>query len=57
MDALKDEKLAMNRESRLNGLCEEHIKMIREYRAEMEKLISEYLSESMDVFRESFFRY
>ena len=28
--------------------------MIREYRAEMEKLISEYLSESMDVFRESF---
>lgn len=54
MDALKDEKLAHEQRIQIERACEEHIKMIREYRAEMEKLISEYLSESMDVFRESF---
>ena len=54
MDALKDEKLAHEQRIQIEQACEEHIKMIREYRAEMEKLISEYLSESMDVFRESF---
>ena len=54
MDALKDEKLAHEQRIQIEQACEEHIKLIREYRAEMEKLISEYLSESMDVFRESF---
>ena len=53
-DALKDEKLAREERIQIEQACEEHIKLIREYRAEMEKLISEYLSESMDVFRESF---
>ena len=53
-DALKDEKLAREERIQIEQACEEHIKLIREYRAEMEKLISEYLAESMDVFRESF---
>ena len=34
--------------------CEEHIKNIRKYRAETEKIINEYLSGSMDIFSSSF---
>ncbi|MGO5019363.1 hypothetical protein ACTQ32_02330 [Roseburia faecis] len=52
--SLKDEKLAREERVQIEKACEEHIKMIREYRAEMEKIISKYLSESMDIFRESF---
>ena len=52
--SLKDERLAHNERIQIEKACEEHIKLIREYRAEMEKLIREYLSDSMDIFRESF---
>lgn len=52
--ALKEEKLAHEERIQIQAACEEHIKMIREYRAEIEKMISEYLIDSMDVFRESF---
>lgn len=52
--SLKEEKLAHEQRIMIERACEEHIKMIREYRAEMEYIINEYLVESMDVFRESF---
>lgn len=52
--SLKEAKLAKEERERIEKICEEHIKMIRQYRAEMEKIINEYLIESMDIFRESF---
>lgn len=52
--SLKEAKLAHEERAQIEKACEEHIKMIREYRADMEKLINEYLSESMDIFREAF---
>lgn len=54
MQALKEEKLAHERREEIEKACEEHIKLIREYRAELETMIQEYLIDSMDVFRESF---
>lgn len=52
--SLKEEKLAHEQRMQIEKVCEEHIKMIRQYRAEMESIINEYLIESMDIFRESF---
>lgn len=52
--ALKEEKLAHEERIQIQSVCEEHIKMMREYRAEIEKTVSEYLTDSMEVFRESF---
>lgn len=54
LSSLKEAKLAKERRELTERVCEEHIKMIREYRLEMEKSINEYLIESMDVFRDSF---
>ena len=53
-ESLKDAKMAKEERKLIEKTCEEHINMIREYRSEMEKIINEYLSDSMDVFRESF---
>ena len=52
--SLKEAKLAKAEREMIEKACEEHIKMIREYRAEMEEMISQYLIDSMDVFRDSF---
>ena len=52
--SLKEEKLAKEERRMVEQACEEHIKMIREYRAEVEVIINKYLIDSMDVFRESF---
>lgn len=52
--SLKEEKLAHEERERIEKICEEHIKMIREYRKEVESIINEYLSDSMEVFRDSF---
>lgn len=54
VQALREEKLAHEQRMQIEAACREHIKMIREYRAEMESIINGYLIESMDVFRESF---
>ena len=54
LGSLKEAKLAKEKRELTERVCEEHIKMIREYRLEMENAINEYLIESMDVFRESF---
>lgn len=51
---LKEAKLAKKQRQQIEKACDEHIKMLREYRAEMDKIVNEYLSDSMDVFRESF---
>ncbi len=54
VESLKDAKLAKEEREYIEKICEEHIKMIREYRAEMEEIISTYLIESTNVFRDSF---
>ena len=54
MQSLKDEKLAREERILIEKVCEEHIKMLREYKEEIEKLIGQYLSDSMDIFREAF---
>ena len=52
--SLKEEKLAHEQRLQIEAVCEEHIKMIRQYRMEIESIVNEYLTESMDTFRESF---
>jgi len=54
MSALKDAKMARERRIQIEAACAESIRMIREYRAEMEKAISEYLSEHITVFHSAF---
>jgi hypothetical protein len=52
--ALQGAKLAREERLRIEAECEEAVKMIREYRLEMEAVISQYLSDHMSVFQESF---
>lgn len=54
MTSLKEEKLAHEERIAIEKACEEHIKMIREYRAQMNAIIEEYLSDTMEIFNESF---
>lgn len=54
MESLKEEKLAHEMRIQIEHVCEEHIKLIRQYRAEMEMIIKEYLVESMEIFHKSF---
>lgn len=53
-NSLKEAKLAREERERIERVCNEHIEMIRKYRAELEKIISEYLIDNMEIFRESF---
>lgn len=52
--SLKEAKLAHEERIAIEKACEEHIKMIREYRAQMNTIIEEYLSDTMEIFNESF---
>lgn len=54
LDSLKEAKLAHEERIAIENACEEHIKMIREYRAQMNSIINEYLSETTEIFNESF---
>lgn len=54
METLKEAKLAREERIAVEAACQEHIKMIREYREQMNVVIEEYLSDMMDVFNESF---
>ena len=54
MEALKEEKLAHEMRIQIELACEEHIKLIRQYRTEIETIVNEYLIETMEVFHESF---
>ena len=52
--SLKEEKLAKEERARIERECEEHINLIRGYRAEMESIIGEYLQQYADMFHSSF---
>ncbi len=52
--SLKEAKLAHEERIAIEKACEEHIKMIREYRTKMNAIINEYLSEVTEIFNESF---
>lgn len=54
VNSLQEEKMAHEYRIKVEKACEEHIKNIRKYRAEIEKIINEYLSGSMDIFSNSF---
>ncbi len=52
--SLKEAKLAAEERKRIEKECEEQIALIREYRLEMEKVISEYLAKNADIFQNAF---
>lgn len=52
--SLKEAKIAREERIAIEKACEEHIKMIREYRAQMNAIVEEYLSDIMEIFDESF---
>lgn len=54
VSSLKEANLAKERREAIERECAEHIKMIKAYRAEMEKNIGEYFSNYMNLFNDSF---
>lgn len=54
MQSLKEAKYAHDERLRIESECEEHIKLMRQYRKEMDQYVNTYLSESMYLFRDSF---
>lgn len=54
LDSLKEAKLAHERRLEIEQICEEHIKLIQEYRKEMEVSIKNYLSENEQIFHSAF---
>ena len=54
LNALKEKEMAHKERMYIESVCAEHIKMIREYRLEIEKIINQYLSNKLEVFNEAF---
>jgi hypothetical protein len=54
LGALKDEKIAKEERAKIESECLEAIHMIQEYRQELEKLTSEYLSGHIEAFHHAF---
>lgn len=54
VSALKNAKLASENRARIERECEQQIKLIEAYRAEMEEVIHEYLAASMKEFKDAF---
>ena len=54
LGALKEKELSHKERIYIESVCAEHIKMIHEYRLEIEKIINQYLSNKLEVFNESF---
>jgi len=54
MSSLKEAKIAREERIAVEKACEEHKKMIREYRAQLDSIIEEYLSDRMEIFNDSF---
>lgn len=54
-DALKEEQMAHAERMAIEKECEEHVKLIREYRAEMEVIIADYMTTNIAVFHEAFY--
>ena len=54
LSSLKEAKLAHEERLRVEAICAEHIKLIREYRAQLETMIADYLQKTGEVFHEAF---
>lgn len=54
MQALREEKYTYEQRIEIEKVCKEHIKLIQEYKEDIEKIINEYLTESMEIFNDSF---
>ena len=54
LDALKGQRLAAGQRAKIEQECEENIRLIREYRAQMEGIISEYLVSNSETFHSAF---
>ena len=54
LDSLKSAKLARAERLRIEKECGEAVRMLKEYRDELERFINEYLSETAAVFDEAF---
>ena len=54
LGALKEADLAAQERRQIEEACEKQIQLIREYRAQMETIIAEYLTSCAKVFHESF---
>lgn len=52
--ALDDLEIARERRKEIEAACEESIAMIREYRAEMDRIVSEYLTVRLETFEKAF---
>lgn len=52
--SLKEQKAAHEQRIEIEHACGEYIKLMNQYRDEVEKTVSQYLQESMSLFRESF---
>ena len=54
LDSLNEAKLAKAERIRIEKECAEAVKMLQEYRKELEKLINDYLNEAEDTFNKVF---
>lgn len=54
MNSLKDAKLAHEERRLVEKECEEQIKLIKEYRLELEEMMKKYFNSNMVVFQEAF---
>ena len=54
LDSMKEAKLARAERIRIEKECAEAVKMLQEYRKELEKFIGDYLKETEDTFNEVF---
>lgn len=54
LSSLQEAKLAREERIRVERECEEHIRMIREYRSEMQRLMESYLTEHQELFQSAF---
>ena len=54
LGSLKEAKLAREERIRIEADCEEAVKMLKEFRSELEKYISDYLQKTENVFNEVF---
>ena len=54
LGALKEAALAAQERKRIEAACEQQIRLIREYRTQMDAVISEYLASYASIFNESF---
>ena len=54
MSSLKEAEMAHEESIQIERECEEHIKLMKEYRAEIEDIIKKYLVSNMTLFHEAF---